>query len=157
MGWRWPAAGPGALSVAVHAWDLLKEVAIILITSTHNLKGSHSVMSDFLQQPARLSFHGILQARVLEWVAITIVWPQVKNREGTQPHPSTENWIKDLLSILKLIKTRPFPPQSVCPIRKLPQTSYPSPSEGRQTENHKHRKQSNLITWITALSKSMKL
>ena len=79
------------------------------------------------------------------------------NREGTQPHPSTENWIKDLLSILKLIKTRPFPPQSVCPIRKLPQTSYPSPSEGRQTENHKHRKQSNLITWITALSKSMKL
>ena len=27
MGWQWPAAGLGALSVAVHAWDLLKEVA----------------------------------------------------------------------------------------------------------------------------------
>ena len=107
--------------------------------------------------PPGSSVHGILQARILEWVAITIAWPQVKNREGTQPYPSTENWIKDLLSILPLIKTRPFPPQSVCPIRKLPQTSYPSPSEGRQTENHKHRKQSNLITWITALSKSMKL
>ena len=25
MGWRWPAAGLGALSVAVHAWDLLRE------------------------------------------------------------------------------------------------------------------------------------
>ena len=41
-------------SVAVHAWDLLKEVAIFFIIST-------------------------------------IVWPQVNNREGTQPHPSTEN------------------------------------------------------------------
>ena len=27
----------------------------------------------------------------------TIVWPQVNNREGTQLHPSTENWMKDLL------------------------------------------------------------
>jgi len=29
-----PAAGLGALSVAVRAWDLLKEVAIVFITST---------------------------------------------------------------------------------------------------------------------------
>ena len=62
MGWQWPAAGLGALSVAVPASDLLKEVAIIFITST-------------------------------------IVWPQANNREGTQPHPSTENWIEDLLSM----------------------------------------------------------
>ena len=70
----------GALSIAVHAWDLLKEVAIIFITST-------------------------------------IVWPQVNSREGTQLRPSTENWIKDLLSHQN--KTQ-FPPQSVSPIRKLP-------------------------------------
>ena len=57
----------GALSVAVHAWDISKEVAIIFITST-------------------------------------IVWPQVNNRKGTQPHPSTENWIKDLLSMTPPIK-----------------------------------------------------
>ena len=31
---RWTAEGWGALSAAVHAWDLLKEVAIIFITST---------------------------------------------------------------------------------------------------------------------------
>ena len=31
MGCRWPAVGSGALSVAVCAWDLLKEVAIIFI------------------------------------------------------------------------------------------------------------------------------
>ena len=48
--------------VAVHAWDLLKEVTIMFITST-------------------------------------IVWPQVNCREGTQLHPSTENWLKDLLSM----------------------------------------------------------
>ena len=34
MGWWWPAAGLGALSVAVDAWDLLKEVTTIFITST---------------------------------------------------------------------------------------------------------------------------
>ena len=34
MGQQWPAAGLGALSVAVHAWDLLKEVTITFITST---------------------------------------------------------------------------------------------------------------------------
>ena len=34
MGWQWPAAGSGDLSVAVCAWGLLKEVAIIFITST---------------------------------------------------------------------------------------------------------------------------
>ena len=31
------------------------------------------------------------------------------------------------------------------------------PSEGRQTENHNYRKLANLITWVTALSNSMKL
>ena len=29
------------------------------------------------------------------------------NREGTQPHPSVENWIKDLLSMAPSIRTRP--------------------------------------------------
>ena len=68
MGWWWPAAGLEALSVAVHAWDLLKEVAIIFITST-------------------------------------IVWPQVNKGEATQPHPTTENWIKDLLRMALHIRT----------------------------------------------------
>ena len=33
-GWRWPAAGLGAQSIAVSAWDLLKEVTIIFNIST---------------------------------------------------------------------------------------------------------------------------
>ena len=65
---RGPELGSGA-------WDLLREVTIIFITST-------------------------------------IVWPQVNSREGTQPHPSTENWIKVLLSMAPPIRTRPSFPLS---------------------------------------------
>ena len=73
MSWWWPAAVLEALSVAVHTWDILKEVTIIFITST-------------------------------------TIWPQANSREGTQLHPSTENWIKDLLSMVLPIRTRPsFP------------------------------------------------
>ena len=35
--------------------------------------------------------------------------------------------------------------------------SYPHPSEGRQNENHNHRKLTKMITWITALYNSMEL
>ena len=34
MGQWWPAGELGAVRVAVHAWDLLKEVTVIFITST---------------------------------------------------------------------------------------------------------------------------
>ena len=34
MSWGWPAEGLGALSAAVREQDLLKEVAIVFITST---------------------------------------------------------------------------------------------------------------------------
>ena len=84
MGQPWPAAVLEALNVAVHTWDLLKEVTIFLIICT-------------------------------------IVWPHLNDREGTQPHLSTENWIKDLLSMVPIHqKKTQFPPQSVSPIRKLP-------------------------------------
>ena len=75
LGQWWPAAGLGAWTVAVHAWDLLREVTIIFITSN-------------------------------------IVWPQVNSREGTQLHPSKENWIKELLSMAPHIRTRPSIPLS---------------------------------------------
>ena len=65
----WPASGLGTLSVAVHVWDLLREVTIIFITAT-------------------------------------IIWPQVNSRGGTQLHSSTENWIKDLLSMALPNRTR---------------------------------------------------
>ena len=81
VGQQWLAAGLRVLNVAVSAWDLLQEVAIIFITST-------------------------------------TVWPQVNNRERTQPHSSTENWIKDLLSMTPPIRIRPrFP--SVSPSHQV--------------------------------------
>ena len=43
------------------------------------------------------------------------------NKEGTQPRPSTENWIKDLLSMAPPIRTRPsFPTVSLSNIWRLP-------------------------------------
>ena len=40
------------------------------------------------------------------FITSTIVWTQVNSRAGTQPHPSTENWIKVLLSMALPIRTR---------------------------------------------------
>ena len=51
----------------------------------------------------------------------------------------------------------PVFPKSAPPIRKLAQSSYPPPPEGRQNETHNHRKLTKMITWSTALCNWMKL
>ena len=67
--------------------------------------------------------------------------------EGTPPsRKSINNQQKSGLKIYHL---------PVSPIRKLPQASYPS--KGRQNGDHNYRKLTKLITWITAMSNSMKL
>ena len=48
----------------------------------------------------------LLRVGTIFLITSTIVWPQVNSREGTQLHPSTENCIKDLLSMALLIRTR---------------------------------------------------
>ena len=53
----------------------------------------------------------------------TIVWPQANGRERTQLHPSTGNWIKDLLSMAPPIRTRPSVPLS----QSLPSGSFHKP------------------------------
>ena len=58
MGWWCPAAGLEALSVAVHAWDLLRQVTIIFINSTTELPeltpdwkiDSQRAQQNFMQQ-----------------------------------------------------------------------------------------------------------
>ena len=84
----------------------------------------------------------------------TVQKHQFFGREGTQPCPSTENWIKDLLSMTPPISTRPsFPPS-----QSLPTGSFHKPlilihqrAESRYSENYNHRK---LVTWTIALSNS---
>ena len=55
------------------------------------------------------------------------------------------------------IRTRPSFPLSQSLLSGSFHKPHPSPSKGRQTENHSHRKLTNLITWTTALSNSVKL
>ena len=86
----------------------------------------------------------------------TIVWPQGKPQGGNIAPPINRNWIKDLLSPTHQSKNQ-NPPQSVPPTRKPSQASYPYPSDGRQTMKHNYRKLTQLITWITAVSNSMKI
>ena len=110
MGQQWPAAWLGALSAAVPAWDILKEVSIILITST-------------------------------------IVWPQVKQQGGgTQPCHSTENWIKDLLSMALAFGTRTSFPLS----ESFPSRSFHEPlfllhqrADRMKTININHKQKTN--------------
>ena len=56
-----------------------------------------------LQWPAAgsgtLNTTGCAQVLLKEVINTTIVCPHPNNREGTQPRASTENWIKDLLSM----------------------------------------------------------
>ena len=58
---------------------------------------------------------------------------------------------------LSYSSVRPSSPFSQSLPSGASRSSYPSPSGGRHTENHNHRKLTNLITWTTALSYSMKL
>ena len=79
------------------------------------------------------------------------------NREGTQPHPWTEYWIKDLLSTAPPIRTRPSSPYS----QSLSSWSFHKllilihQRVDRKKTNH--RKLTELLTSTTALSNSVKL
>ena len=66
----------------------------------------------------------------------TIAWPLSNNREGTQPCPSVENWVKDLLSLAWLIRTRPDSPTVSLSYQKASTSLLP---EGRQNENHNQK------------------
>ena len=41
-----------------------------------------------------MSSSDLLKEITIIFIASTIVWPQVKNREGTQPHPSRKIGLK---------------------------------------------------------------
>jgi len=80
VGQRWPNAGLGQLSVAVHAWDLLKEVFIIFITSTTNALTSppncqglkKKEKSDQQAQPREALGDKMICCQVASWMALVL-------------------------------------------------------------------------------------
>ena len=106
----------------------------------------------------------------LSWTLQTpgLVHLRPNYREGPQPHPSAENWIEDLLSMTLPTRARHVFPtaspshQEACmsllssSIREQTGKARMQ-SHGLQNENHSHRELTKMITWITALSNSMKL
>ena len=61
----------------------------------------------WMEEPGWLLSMGLQRVRQ-DWV--TSLHFTSNSREGTQLHPSTENWIKDLLSMAPPIRTRPSIP-----------------------------------------------
>ena len=105
-----------------------------------------------------------------DWVRLACECPRVScggmgqqfglrpnKRKGTQTHPSTKNWIKDLRSMAPPIRIRPSFPHN----QSLPSGSFKKPliliHQRADRIKTKIRKLTNLITWTTALSNSMKL
>ena len=65
--------------------------------------GCHGVRGTEYNSPGISTFEGGRNYPVIR----IIVWPQTNLQGGTQHHPSTENWIKDLLSMALPIRARP--------------------------------------------------
>ena len=100
----------------------------------------------------------LLKEVTIIFMTSTIVWPQVKQQRENTALPINRKLDERFTEHGPAHQNKTqFPPRSVSPIRKLPEASYSSPSEGRKTENHNHRKLTNLITWTTTLSNSVKL
>ena len=88
----------------------------------------------------------------------TTVWPQARLQEGTQPHPSAENWIKDLLSMPLPTRTRPsFPQSQSLPsgILHKPLILFHQRADRMKPQSQKTNQAVN--TWTTILPNSMKL
>ena len=95
-------------------------------------------------------------------MSLSKLWQLVIDREAWRAavHRISKSWTQ-LSDWTKLNWVWPCLPAQdpilPTPTMKLPQASYPHPSEGRQNENYNHRKLIKLITWITKFSNSMKL
>ena len=85
-----------------------------------------------LRKKGRMNFSVQLAVSVMKW------------QQGAQSLVAVINMQINCCGIMKWPN---FPHSQSLLIRKLPQASYPHPSEGRQNEKHNHRKLTQLITW----------
>ena len=98
--------------------------------------------------------HWLPQSWELQYVGIYKSFWRPNYREGTQPYPWAENRIKDLLSIYWDLLAHQSKTQfykAILSIRKLPQASYPHPSDRMkpqsQKTNHTDHMDHNLV-WL---------
>ena len=97
----WTTARQASLSIT-NSRSLLKLMSIESVMPSNHLILCHPLLLPPSIFPSIRVFSNEL----------VLVWPQVNNREGTQLHPSSKNWIKDLLSMTLPISTRPSLPLS---------------------------------------------
>ena len=101
--------------------------------------------------------HWIQQSWELQHAGINPFGLRPNYREETLPLPSTANWIKDYWAWSHPTEQDPDSP-TASPSHQEASTSLLSLSiRGRTEWKPQHRKLNKLITWITALSNSMKL
>ena len=91
--------------------------------SSQNHSTSASVALLVRAQTVAVHSWYLLREVTIIFITSTIVWPQVNSREGTQLYPSTENWIKVLLSMALPIRTRTSFPLS----QSLPSGTFHKP------------------------------
>ena len=76
------------IKAKINKWDLIKLKTFCTMEETTEIKWSRSVVSDSLQpmdcSPPGSSIHGVLQARILEWVAISLL-QEIFLTQGSNP------------------------------------------------------------------------
>ena len=128
MGWQWPVAGSGTLTTTVLGGPACWRKSFFWRRST--------------LQPLPPPRFGL----------------RPNYGEGTQPHPSAENWIKDLLSMPLPTRTRPsFPHNQSLPsgILHKPLIHFHQRADRMKPQSQKTNQTVN--TWTTILPNSMKL
>ena len=112
----WLRWNPAQATSALHPWGEEKAQQKPISVKVHTVEvhcNANSAQRKWQEAPRagkpHMQAHPLMTGNYLHYPII--VRPQAKKQEGnTIPHPSTENWIKDLLSIALPIRTIPrFP------------------------------------------------
>ena len=128
-------------------WKCQSTVACHRIRGTaYNSPGSFSLLA-----------YVLLKEITITTFTTNTVWPQAKLQRGNTAPPITESWIKDVLSTVLTTRARPSFPHS----QSLPSRSFCKAliliHQTKTEWKPQSQKLTKLITWITALSNSMKL
>ena len=151
-----------SLNLAIGVYDMSHSQFLVLLCWLYRA---------YLSLAARNIANLILVLTII-FLTSTMFGLRPNKRKGTQPLPSTENWIKVLLSKKKKQKTSftekgpahqnktQFVPQSSLSHQETTISLLSFSVRGQtdwKPENHNHRKLNNLSTLTTVLSNSMKL